>query len=74
MLREASVGIGFARSADFQSAVSQDSILPRSPETGRLPLTNLQPIGNRRYGRLEICATQRPALDTSMPHGAEVEN
>src|ERR1017187_5989420 len=45
------------RSADFQSAVSQNSILPRTPKSCRLPLPNLQPIGKRRYGRLEICAT-----------------
>ena len=60
-----SVSIRLVRSADFQSAVSQNSILPHGPKTCRLPGPILQPIGNRRYGRLEICATPRPALDAS---------
>src|ERR1035438_1698459 len=54
-----SVSIRIGRSADFQSAVSQNSILLRAPETCGLPVPKLQPIGNRRCSRLEICATLR---------------
>ena len=46
-----------ACSADFQSAVSQNSILLHTPNTCHCATSKLQPIGNRRYSRLEICAT-----------------
>ena len=60
-----SVSIRLSSSADFQAAVSQNSILPYVPGTCHLSLPNRQPIGNRRYSRLKICATLRPALNTS---------
>jgi HEAT repeat protein len=48
------------RSADFESSMPRVANLP--PRT-RLELANVLPIGNRRYGRLETCATslRRPS-------------
>jgi hypothetical protein len=45
------------QSADFQSAVSQNCILLGSLKTFPSGSSKRQPIRNRRYGRLENCAT-----------------
>ncbi len=48
------------RSADFQSAVSQVSNLQDAGESERAGIAHGLPIGNRRYSRLETCATTEP--------------
>ncbi len=49
-----------SRSADFQSAVSRVSnLLKLEPATTSCFESNALPIGNRRYRRLEICATKQ---------------
>ena len=45
------------RSADFQSAVSRISNPLGVRQLERADLSNVLPIGNRRYSRLETCAT-----------------
>jgi prepilin-type N-terminal cleavage/methylation domain-containing protein len=45
------------RHADFESAVSQNSILLTVRNSNRLGVSMRMPIENRRYSRLEICAT-----------------
>jgi hypothetical protein len=45
------------RSADFQSAVSQNCILLGTRNHGGLGSCQRLPIENRRYSRLKICAT-----------------
>src|SRR5205814_3591467 len=45
------------RSADCQSAVSQDAILQDRAQAGWSEQHESLPICNRRYGRLTICAT-----------------
>ena len=45
------------RSADFQSAVSQNCILRAADSSIALEHLDARPIANRRYGRLKICAT-----------------
>ena len=57
-------------SADFQSAVSQNFILRHRPATGT-GLLDALPIANRRYGRLQICATPaRPGAFVLSPHAS----
>jgi type II secretion system protein H len=45
------------RNADFQSAVSQNFILLTAPKSAQLGVGRRLPLGNRRYSRLQICAT-----------------
>ncbi len=46
-----------SRSADFQSAVSQNCILRTPRGSPALERFQALPITNRRYGRLQVCAT-----------------
>jgi hypothetical protein len=46
-----------ARSAELHSAVSQDCILPGVGEVERVRICDAPPIANRRYGRVQLCAT-----------------
>src|SRR6266566_310324 len=50
---------GPSRSADFQSAVSRISNLQTLQVSERVDPLKILPIGNRRYSRLETCATDR---------------
>jgi type II secretory pathway pseudopilin PulG len=52
------------RSADLQSAVSQACSLQRSDYSNAAGLVGVLPIANRRYGRLQICATKRQSAFT----------
>ena len=58
---------GHHSSADLQSAVSQDCILQDVRQFERSRFANALPIANRRYGRLQVCATT--ARGASHKHG-----
>src|SRR5438552_3627637 len=53
-------GVNLGRSADFQSAVSRISNPPAPQAFERGESLRIPPIGNRRYSRLETCATLSP--------------
>jgi hypothetical protein len=48
---------GGPRSADLQSAVSQNCILRVAGYSSALECINTLPIANRRYSRVQLCAT-----------------
>src|SRR5436190_17543361 len=50
---------GLPRSADFESAVSQVCNLHGVRKAARLEVLDGLPIANRRYSRLQTCATSR---------------
>ena len=50
------------RSADLQSAVTQNCILQAVLTVSGLKAFDTLPIANRRYDRLQICATVRSSV------------
>jgi hypothetical protein len=61
------------RSAELHSAVTQDCILQGVGEIGRVGMCDAPPIANRRYGRVQLCATlsthERARSPLSNPKG-----
>jgi hypothetical protein len=59
MQRHQTVGhLRIARNADLQSAVSRICNPPGVNNSTTTGMTGALPIANRRYGRLQTCATQ----------------